>query len=351
MKLKNYLLEEKLLIYSLFAFILVSILSIISNILIGFAFSINYKWFGSIIFSAIALKLALNKTYLTPIKYIMSSFILFVFLPIGYITSGGSILVVGYLLIVANMINYLFSGKSRVFFNASIVIVFFAMIFLKESYPSIFPVFTERQHFFDALFQVPIILFLSFLMLSVFSNAYRNERIKLEEYGKLLNEKNKELEKLSVTDHLTGLYNRRYIFSLLDEISKDKTNSVIILVDLDNFKQVNDRFGHDAGDKVILDFSDKISAVIGDKGIVGRYGGDEFLIILQDVNLVEGEKIANHILEEISKLTFELDFNISVSGGVTLYDGKKNIKEVISSADQLLYKVKSSGKNDIMIES
>jgi diguanylate cyclase (GGDEF)-like protein len=348
-KLNNYLLEEKLLIYTIIGFLLVSILSIISNVIIGFHHSINYKWYGAIFVALVALSFALKKKNIRFVSIVMTSLILFFFLPVAFITSGGSLLAISYLILIAIMTNYIYAGKLRIFFNTSSVVSFYGLMFIKERYPTIFPAYTHEQHVLDALFQVPIILILSFFMLSFFSDTYRNERNKLKEYSDLLNEKNKELERISITDHLTGLYNRRYVFRLLEDIKKKKESAVLILIDLDNFKQVNDRYGHDAGDQVLLNFSEKIMNAIGDQGIIGRYGGDEFLIILIDMESADGEAIATHILEEIGELTVEEDLTVTASGGVVIFDSEKSIKEVISNADKLLYKVKTSGKNDILM--
>jgi diguanylate cyclase (GGDEF)-like protein len=229
--------------------------------------------------------------------------------------------------------------------------VFFGLFYIKHTYPGLFPQYSDSQHIMDMLFQVPIVLFLFALMLSVFADAYRNEREKLKEYSKLLYEKNKELEKLSTTDELTGLYNRRYIFGKLEQLGKEKVNSLIILIDLDNFKQINDKYGHDAGDKVIVKFSEVIKDAIGDQGIVARYGGDEFLIVLDDVQLAEGKQMAEKILKTINELKFNNEVSITVSGGVAFYNGDKGIKEVVKNADQLLYNAKGNGKNDIIIGS
>jgi diguanylate cyclase (GGDEF)-like protein len=122
------------------------------------------------------------------------------------------------------------------------------------------------------------------------------------------------------------------------------------LLDIDNFKEVNDKFGHDEGENVIQKFSHTIKNVVGSTGIVGRYGGDEFLIILEDVELSQGKALATKLLKSINEITFDKGIKISASGGLSVYNGQQHIKDVISDADNLLYKIKSSGKKDILFE-
>jgi diguanylate cyclase (GGDEF)-like protein len=348
-RLKDYELEEKLFIYTLMTIIGLSIFSIIGNILIGFHFSINYKWIGAILLASMAMKMAFHRKYIKQTRLLTSFFILFIFMPIGFVSSGGTALFIGYLLLICIKTNYLYSGKVRGFLNFSAIAVFLIMVYIKQNYSAIFPVYDDVQLVLDMVFQVPLIIFLATLMLKVFSDAYRNERAKLQQYSKLLNKQNKELEKLSITDHLTGIYNRRYIIQLLEKIKLENQKAVTILIDLDNFKQINDVHGHEVGDKVIVTISKKIVSVIGNDGVVGRYGGDEFLIVLKNQKVAEGHIIAKKLLQEINSMDGEINHNMTVSGGIALYDGQKTIKEVIATADKLLLEVKGNGKNDILL--
>lgn len=346
-KLKSYLLEDRLFIYTLSFMILISIISIIGNLLIGFDFSMNNKWIVSIVVSLLSLKLTLDRKFLMPVRLFTYFSILF-FFPLGYISSGGSNLFVAYLFLLCININYVFHGKIRGLFNVIILIISLGLVTLKFQYPSIFPVYQSSQNYIDMMVQLPIALILSMITLRTFSNAFRGERKKLTEYGALLHKKNKELEKISQTDHLTGLFNRRYIFNMLEQISKENVKTIIVLIDIDNFKQVNDRFGHEAGDQILLKFSQILNTEIGDKGIVGRLGGDEFIILLRNIELAEGKALANSLLKEVNKLELYEGVNLCASGGISVYDGKTDIKQMVAHADQSMYKVKATGKNAML---
>lgn len=169
---------------------------------------------------------------------------------------------------------------------------------------------------------------------------------------KQLEESNKKLLKLSITDGLTDVYNHKYIVTRLEEeCSKAKRYGKelsIILFDLDNFKKVNDTYGHQVGDRVLKEAAGTIRGVLREMDIVGRYGGEEFLIILPDTGKEKAYEIANNIRKSMELLTFEIEnFSISMSGGVSVFDDL-DYSQMIREADVRLLEAKSSGKNRII---
>lgn len=160
---------------------------------------------------------------------------------------------------------------------------------------------------------------------------------------------NRALRKLATTDDLTGLYNRGHMLRQLtreiEAVQSHNGELSIILADLDNFKWINDNFGHPVGDKVLKQVGVVFDAALRDKDLVGRYGGEEFLLILPDTDLCKSIKIAERVREDIAACRWEPnDFQVTISGGVVQYAGE-SVEELLKKADDLLYQAKSLGRN------
>jgi diguanylate cyclase (GGDEF)-like protein len=165
--------------------------------------------------------------------------------------------------------------------------------------------------------------------------------------------------KLARTDKLTGLANRRYFDQKLSEdvqYSDETGNPLNILIfDLDNFKKFNDTNGHTWGDKLLTLFSDIIKHNIRQSDVPVRYGGEEFLLIIRDLDYERarnvGERIRNQLEKQYIYIKCEDDTKkwATVSCGVAQYPtDSKSIWEVIESADKALYNAKANGKNIIV---
>jgi diguanylate cyclase (GGDEF)-like protein len=160
----------------------------------------------------------------------------------------------------------------------------------------------------------------------------------------------------SITDPLTGLYNRRYFFTILERelkrIDRYKNELSLVMIDLNNFKEINDVYGHPAGDTVLVEFSKIFRQLSRDIDILARYGGDEFVALLPNVPL----KGAITYAERIRRSTETMEFNngkfargyMTISAGVvTALPGKHTTDSLIKEADELLYKSKKKGKNRV----
>ena len=164
-----------------------------------------------------------------------------------------------------------------------------------------------------------------------------------------------ELEKLAITDGLSGLLVHRYFQECFEqEISRALwTNSqfAFLMIDIDNFKSYNDRYGHIAGDIVLKQIAKLISSGVNPGDIVARYGGEEFGVLLVNTHKSEALKIAQAIREKIEKEEFILRRQVSevrISGGIAFFPEQGKTKEnLIQRADQALYKAKREGKNRI----
>jgi diguanylate cyclase (GGDEF)-like protein len=164
-----------------------------------------------------------------------------------------------------------------------------------------------------------------------------------------------QLQKLANTDSLTGLANRRAVLSqLVNRLSESQQNGqalTVAIADLDQFKRINDRLGHAAGDKVIEAFAQVLIANtrLGDH--IGRIGGEEFLIVLPDADLNGAELVLDKVrnsTHSIGNQISSLDWQVSVSIGAAQFSEGMTAKELIKDADRALYKAKSSGRDKIV---
>jgi len=165
---------------------------------------------------------------------------------------------------------------------------------------------------------------------------------------------NKKITTLSNTDPLSGLFNRRYIFECLGRLVHDsqeiKAQLAVLLIDIDDFKQVNDTYGHLVGDKVIEMIAAIGQATLRPKDVMGRIGGEEFLCILPITNLEQSRGIAERLVENISKQAIKNDEGgktfVTISIGVAeLSTEDIDGKTLYINADKALYQAKSKGKN------
>ena len=166
-----------------------------------------------------------------------------------------------------------------------------------------------------------------------------------------LKDKNLALEEMVKIDGLTNLYNHKYVVERLDEEIKraqryNKKISIIML-DIDNFKLINDDYGHQFGDTVLKKISEELKCTIRTIDIVGRYGGEEFIVILPETDLQSAVKLAERLRIKISNIKFkEKNVRVTISGGVAELE-KETVFELIGKSDILLYKAKENGRNRI----
>lgn len=182
-------------------------------------------------------------------------------------------------------------------------------------------------------------------------------------YGIVTNiDKQKALENkllaLSITDELTGLYNRRFILAELEKqfasVQRYGEPVSVALIDLDNFKSINDTYGHPAGDKVLIAFGKIMSSRLRETDIYGRFGGEEFFIIFPNQSCENAMNSVSDILEIFRAQSFVTQtgqaFNTTFSAGITeITSDDKDVSEVISRADSALYTAKGQGRNELVL--
>jgi diguanylate cyclase (GGDEF)-like protein len=160
------------------------------------------------------------------------------------------------------------------------------------------------------------------------------------------------LEKDRITDKLTTLYNRYYleeqITHHIDLYNRYTRKFSIIFLDIDFFKKINDTYGHEKGDDVLSEIANIIKKEIRDVDLPFRYGGEEFIILLPEIDLQRAIKIAERIRKSIENHKFQVDRQITISAGVAEYQKGESVREFISRADNYLYKAKENGRNKVV---
>ncbi|MCC3304708.1 PleD family two-component system response regulator [Sneathiella sp. HT1-7] len=163
---------------------------------------------------------------------------------------------------------------------------------------------------------------------------------------------------LAVTDSLTGLYNRRYMSNHLDALLQraklDYKPVCVMIMDIDFFKRVNDTHGHDVGDEVIREFSERIGASVRGIDLACRYGGEEFVVVMPDTDLSVASTVSERLRRQISEKPFSaskgaLELDLTCSIGVTVSKEEENSDRLLKRADEALYKAKGDGRNRVVV--
>jgi len=167
----------------------------------------------------------------------------------------------------------------------------------------------------------------------------------------------RRLSDLSNTDQLTGLANRRYLMRQCEledaRFHRTRRPYAIMLFDLDHFKKVNDTYGHDIGDKVLIEVSETLSAEVRNNDVMARYGGEEFLLLMPETELEAAQHLAERIRHRVLALkvdTGDSELSVTLSGGISCAtQTDKSAEQVIKRADEALYQAKNEGRNRIVI--
>lgn len=160
-----------------------------------------------------------------------------------------------------------------------------------------------------------------------------------------------DLENRVLHDSLTDAFNREFLeknmVSILHKHKKSNLKTAVIFFDIDLFKQVNDKFGHDVGDKVLKKLSDTVHQSLRNGDFFVRYGGEEFLVIAGSQQLEDAERIAENLRRKIEKIHFAEIPRITASFGVALHQPDETFEKTIKHADEQLYRAKESGRNQV----
>jgi len=164
-----------------------------------------------------------------------------------------------------------------------------------------------------------------------------------------------QMELLATTDTLTGLFNRRKMREAIDQevvrYQRDKKSFLLVITDIDHFKQFNDNYGHDCGDYVLQQVSLLMKESLRQQDVVARWGGEEFLIMLPETEMEGGIQAIEKLRETLASTQYEYQanqFSVTMTFGVTVYDGSCDVDTCIKHADEVLYAGKRGGRNRVV---
>lgn len=220
-----------------------------------------------------------------------------------------------------------------------------ALLFIKKRHYKRAVVVDDNGNLSGVISQKELIS-LTYSNWAVLMKEYQEE---LREINVLLKDKNKEYETIASTDPLTGLYNRYkfselFLSSFVSMTQRENEMSLIIL-DIDNFKKVNDTYGHNVGDSVLIQVAHALLKTLRNIDIVCRWGGEEFVVLLPTASLENAQYLAEKIRTYLEELEIDVVGRVSASFGVTKVMRTDTMEDAIGRADKALYLAKVSGRN------
>ncbi|MDO6544564.1 sensor domain-containing diguanylate cyclase [Photobacterium sanguinicancri] len=186
-----------------------------------------------------------------------------------------------------------------------------------------------------------VVLFLIISPIKYFNKYRRSEKERCD------------LQNEAHTDFLTELLNRRGFENRFETLKKENTSGSIAIFDIDFFKNVNDSYGHEVGDKVLVQFSKLCAAKVNSEFTLSRTGGEEFMMLMPHLNQDQAKQYCDQLRESVAKAPFfiqHLHINITVSIGIAYFNGTDTMKSALSYADEALYEAKKTGRNRVCIK-
>ncbi len=178
-------------------------------------------------------------------------------------------------------------------------------------------------------------------------------------YAKELRDSVSTTMQLAIIDELTGLYNRRYFDRHLDLMIKkaleQRRSMAVMMLDIDYFKRVNDNYGHDVGDRILIEFARRIQRNIRGADLPCRYGGEEFVVLMPDIDKNRSQIVGERVREAVEMKKFDtgngLQIPITVSIGISLIRENDNMQTLLKRADMALYQAKHHGRNRVVLDA
>lgn len=335
--------------------VLAGALAIFSNILIGLDFEYNHKWFLSISLSLLLIWLAMRKFHVHWVHRAGVYVSGFLMIPGAWLSSSGlESPAIMWSLVGFVAINYLLQGSERIVANLAYLAVLMWLIWIGYQMPWIYSSYASaEQQMQDWLFNLPLLV--GFLVFSLihFERAHEKQR-----QANL--RKADQLAALSATDPLTGLYNRQRLHAVLrDSLAhyrRSGSPSSVLFIDVDAFKPYNDKYGHSQGDACLRQIADCLRESVqrSDTDFAFRFGGEEFLLVLQHTDLAGAETVANRLKERVRTLDIahahsEVAPRITLSIGIAVTrPSDRTPDDLISRADAAQYEAKDQGRDRII---
>ena len=346
-KLAEMSLEQTIFFLIAIAEILMSSVGAVTNMPLGLGAITSVILFANVLLNIGCIIYSVKtKKWFVP-SIIVVTLAIFVILPILWFSTGGATgSTLPYLIMDGFIATILFKKKLRNFFIISIPLLYSSFIYLELLYPDIYvPYATREAHYVDLIIGLIVSFAVTAMLAILVLSRYHKSRLESEKLVKKLGE-------ISVTDPLTGIYNRRMLTSCLDEEMRKCYDGdiplAVCIIDIDFFKRVNDVYGHLRGDNVLIELAKLLEAFMGENDILGRYGGEEFLIIFKNQTLREALQTVRKLHAAVQEHEWETVGRITVSCGVYGYAKGITYSDFVGGADKCLYEAKESGRNKIV---
>ncbi|ATW24478.1 GGDEF domain-containing protein [Candidatus Formimonas warabiya] len=289
-------------------------------------------------------------------KYILPAYgalflLTLIFIPLLWIYNGGLSSSVPFFYLFITGLSAILLNKLRYKLILGIqIVVLITLLIIEFYYPDlIIKYHSETAVFIDKAVSLVLISFIMFIMIIKIMKEYHRTIDKLRFAQEKLKKSNDVLYQASITDDLTGLYNRRHIIKLLSgliERDRQQKGISIVMMDIDHFKKINDTYGHKVGDLVLTKISASIREHFRNTDFIGRIGGEEFLILMPDTKLEVAFNRTENIRKYIEGLKWDyVQLHVTISGGVYDFSEYESCDTVLNKADIALYQAKSSGRN------
>ncbi len=338
---ENFELSHRILNAVLFSFAIFASIAVITNYMteepvIVQSFAIFFALYFSITFYISRIKRTWKLIAHLTIWLSFLGIIIFFTFDGGLLCGNGYFFLIDVAVIVS-----IFKEKERVFYIAVAVLLLICLLILEFNFPALFHHLTKEQCSTNLFLSFIVATFFSIFLLTLFASQLEKQK--------------NAIEVLSKQDYLTGLLNRRGVFEKLELLlssvkEKDFTFS-IILSDIDNFKKINDKFGHITGDIVLKEVAKRIAMSLRAGDILGRWGGEEFIIILPYADLQSAIEVAKRVKENLISSPIQcqsLSIMISATFGVGEYNSELSLNKNLNLIDNALYKGKAEGKNCVV---
>lgn len=265
----------------------------------------------------------------------------------AYGTTGpvhGSVLMLIPLVLIFGIFNL--QGKdARISGIYAILVVSVSIVYNMLANPVQYPARLEFAHFILTIIIVPTI--------SALSAQIATLRAKLQSQKEDLREAFERIQVLATRDELTGLTNRRHMMEIITQHQKRLTRSghhrfCLAILDLDHFKRINDTYGHGVGDEVLTNFAQVVNSVLRETDVLARWGGEEFLVLLNDTPIAQaliGLGRIRHRLSQSVLVPSMPDLMVTFSAGLAAFETEESIHGCIERADKALYEAKAAGRN------
>ena len=263
--------------------------------------------------------------------------------PVMYILYGGDR--IGYMILGIVGVALFLKGRARAYGTGFLIILDAAIVLWRKLNPDMKFMSTQGDSTIAAVIDFVIAGISISVMLIMLLNRYEKQQVRLQKLTT-------ELQLMVNLDPLTQLYNRRYLTEYLDEkIKEPEVEFAVALLDIDDFKGVNDNFGHIYGDKTLQAFGKILKEKIKGYGIAARFGGEEFMLVFDKTEKQSMDEILNHIAIEFEHYGMETKgISLSFSAGVEIFHNEDRITKLFNAADEKLYHAKHMGKNKVVYE-